>query len=366
MNHLFRTSVIVFSLLTSAGAFAQNTQKLSTSKNNEYGLTYSLPSTTLDITIEVKHTVSTPGEFFNYAKRYLDVDGVIVDPAHEVAVQSVTIVPRGVAQPNDLWLVKFKNGSNVSMTLTESGTPLSINSDNVTLPQATVLPSPREAQPTALEVPEAKQAVTQEMSATSSLSKKAQLAAQRIFELRENRNELLSGSAENMPPDGKALELILNNISAQEAALMAMFTGTVTEYTTVRTFSYTPARSKTEPVVIARLSPVDGLVEADDLSGDPITASLIEISEGKLPVNDKGEPKTFPKGGVAYNVPGSATIEISMNDNIFASKAVDIAQFGVVFGLDPSLFSDKKNPSFVEFSPVTGAIVRLGNVSDEK
>ena len=55
-----------------------------------------------------------------------------------------------------------------------------------------------------------------------------------------------------------------------------------------------------------------------------------------------------------------------MNDNILASKAVDISQFGVVFGLDPSLFSDKKNPSFVEFSPVTGAIVRLGNVSDEK
>ncbi len=248
------------------------------------------------------------------------------------------------------------------MTLTESNLPLSINLDKISLPTTPVLPVAQAATPTALETPEAIQAVTQEMSSTSSLSRKAQLAAQRIFELRETRNDLLSGAAENMPPDGKALELILNNLAAQEAALMAMFTGTTSEYTSVSTITYTPKRGNTDAVVIARLSPTDGLIDADNLSGDPITICLSDVVEGKLPINEKGETKTFPKGGVAYNIPGSATVTISLYDQQLVKAPIEIAQFGVVFGLDPSLFTDKKTPSFVEFSPITGAIIRIGNI----
>ena len=69
-------------------------------------------------------------------------------------------------------------------------------------------------------------------------------------------------------------------------------------------------------------------------------------------------------GGVAYTIPGSATATISIEGRTLASKPLEISQFGVVFGLDPALFSDKKAPSFVEFSPLTGSIVRIGSVSE--
>ncbi len=366
MKTFVSISILAVSLTFGNVAVAQTTQKLSATKANDYGLTYSLPKTVFDITVEARHRVTQPGEFCNYAKRYLDVNDVITEPSHETTVESVTIVPRGVANPKDPWLVKFKSGSNVSMLLSDSNTPLGINVDEVEQAPKTVLPAAKAAAPTPLQTPEAKQAVTQEMSAASSMSKKAQLAAARIFELRETRNELLSGSAENMPPDGKALELILNNLAAQEAALTAMFTGTVSEYTTVRTYSYEPLREKTETTVIARLSPTDGLVEADNLSGDPIELELTDIVTGKLPVNDKGETLPFPKGGVAYNIPGSATIVVSMNGRKLASLPVEIAQFGEVYGMNPSLFTDKKAPTFVEFSPLTGAIVRQGELAPEK
>ncbi len=356
-----------FKLIISAIALAltmpvcgQTTQKLSTGKTNDYGLTYSLPTTVFDITFEVKHTVTAPGEFWNYAKLYLDIDNIIVDATHETSISGVYVNTRGIANPNEAWLSKFKSGANVTMLLTEGDVPLAINLDDITPIKSVSIPSAKQPTPTPLETPEARQAITQEMSAATSLSKKAQLAAQRIFELRETRNELLSGSAETMPPDGKAMELILSNIAAQEAALTAMFTGTVSEYTTVTTITYTPRRDAPTTKIIARLSPTMGLVDADDLSGEPITLSLSDVVEGKIPVNEKGEPKTFPKGGVAYAIPGAASLSISFDGKKLFTHNYDIAQFGFVFGLEPAQFTDKKNPAFVEFSPITGAIVRLG------
>ncbi len=39
-----------------------------------------------------------------------------------------------------------------------------------------------------------------------------------------------------------------------------------------------------------------------------------------------------------------------------------MAQMGVVFGLEPNLFTDKKEPAYVIFDPTTGAIRELGTV----
>jgi hypothetical protein len=40
--------------------------------------------------------------------------------------------------------------------------------------------------------------------------------------------------------------------------------------------------------------------------------------------------------------------------------SIDAAQYGVVFGLDPKLFNDKKAPAYLLLNPVTGAIKELG------
>ncbi|MDE6261942.1 MAG: DUF4831 family protein, partial [Muribaculaceae bacterium] len=36
------------------------------------------------------------------------------------------------------------------------------------------------------------------------------------------------------------------------------------------------------------------------------------------------------------------------------------AQAGVIYGLDPSIFTDKKNPAYVIFDTTTGGIRELG------
>ena len=56
---------------------AQTTQRLAATKANDYALVYSLPTTRLTVTLEAEITVKKPGEFYKYAKKYLDIDNPI-------------------------------------------------------------------------------------------------------------------------------------------------------------------------------------------------------------------------------------------------------------------------------------------------
>lgn len=339
---------------------AQTTQQWNASKTNEYGLVYSLPTTELDITIETRHTRREPGEFYNYARKHLAIDNAIKSASTSVEVVSVTIVPRGVADPENRWQVQFKSGSAVWMLLTPDGRPLTINGSAEAKEAEVVLPIAQAARPTILETEYARQAMTQEMIRSSSMSKRAELAAARIFELRETRSDLLSGQADNPPADGRAMQLVLENLARQEEALTAMFAGTEQTWTTVRTITYSPENKDVENEVVARISPYDGVVDPDNLAGSPLTLTMRVTDMGKLPENEKGEEKKFPKGGVAYQIPGSALFTISYNGKAIASEEISLAQLGVTFGLDPALFSDKKAPSQAVFDPATGGIVLLG------
>lgn len=348
-------------MLATVPAAAQTTQKLTANKLSEYGLIYMLPTTVVNVTLEVQCTHKTPGPFYQYAKKYLG-ELPVVEESKTYALKSVTVTPGAVANEKESYLVQFKSGSTPFMMLDNRNFPLSINADNVELPAVAELPKAVEAAPSVLQTAAARQAVTEEMMQSPSSAKRAELAAARIFELRANRADIIAGRADQMPSDGKAMQLALDNITAQEAALTAMFLGTTQTSTEVRTYSYTPNGNDTQSVIIARVSALDGAVDADDLSGAPVELTLRVTERGELPVNDKGKVKEFPKGGLAYCIPGSAAVSVSYQGEQMAQTAMDIAQYGVVFGLDPNLFTDKKEPAYAIFNPYTGAIREIGSV----
>lgn len=351
------------SLATTLPAAAQTTQKFTASKASDYGITYTLPRTVVDVTVEARFTVRTPGEFYNYARRYLNIDNAVTKPEVSVEVLSAVIDTHGEADDDNRWQMQFKAGATPYAILDGNGALLSLNTDEVADRAPAPLPLAKAAAPTALEGPAARQAMTEDMIKSSSLSMRARLAAQRIFELREMRSDLISGQADNTPPDGHSLQLALDNLGAQEAALTAMFAGTVSTYTAVATKAFVPqAADETYTTTLMRLSPVDGFVGADDLSGEPITLTVTINERATLPINDKGEEKRFPKGGVAYTIPGTATVTVSFRGREIASEQLQLAQAGVTFGLDPALFTDKKAPSRLQLDPATGAIVLLGPV----
>lgn len=351
--------MLACSVAFASAVTAQTTQKFTATKANDYGLVYSLPVTVLDITIEAERVVKKPGEFYKYAKKYLNVDNPVTEPSESWSVKQVVVNARGVADDDKRYLMELKGGFSPFLIMDENNLPLAINYEEVELPESPVLPEPVKPLPTPLETSAARQVVNEEMLQSQSSAKRAELAAQRIYELRQSRNDLITGQADQMPPDGTAMQLVMDQITAQEAALTAMFVGTEQHSTTVRTFTYVPG-DEVKNHVIARVSALDGIVDASDLSGDPVMLTLDITSRGKMPLNDKGEEKEFPKGGVAYCIPGTASLEIDYNGKTFWEGSIDAAQYGITFGLDPKMFTDKKAPAYLLLNPVTGAIKELG------
>ena len=163
--HNLRTAITSMAICAALVTAAQTTRSFTADKTNEYALVYSLPRTVLDITIETVHTATLPGEFSNYAKRYLGITDAITTPSNSVRVKSVTIIPRGIPGGADSrWQVQFKNGSAASMLLTETGIPLAVNTDSIASTNAVTLPVAVDAAPTPLESDAARQAVTQDMT----------------------------------------------------------------------------------------------------------------------------------------------------------------------------------------------------------
>ncbi|MDE6556154.1 MAG: DUF4831 family protein, partial [Duncaniella sp.] len=318
------------------------------------------------ISIAAQQRVLTPGPYANYAGKYLNATPIL-NGSVKWEIVGVIIEETAISDPEERYLVTLKGGGAPYVMLTDRGGFLTSVNTRDAHPLLTSKPTrleAKKAEPTILDLPVARQAVTPEMIQSTSSAKRAELAAAKIYELRTSRNEIISGQADAMPADGAAMQLALDRIAEQEAALTAMFLGTEQTSVEVATFDISlPALTEpgqSERTVVCRLSQLDGLVAADDLSGAPVYCTVTLDRIAQLPVNEKGQTKTFPKGGLAYRIPGAATVAVSYDGRTLDTESIDVAQYGVVFGLDPSLFTDKKSPSYLILNPVTGAISELG------
>ncbi|MGM9842024.1 MAG: DUF4831 family protein [Candidatus Limisoma sp.] len=357
-------SVITLALaaLVATAGQAQQTQKLTATKLNDYGLIYTLPTTHLAVDVKAVKTVRKAGPFYKYAKKYLGVDKVIIADSQTWDIESITVTPFGVADKENEFLMTFKAGAAPFVIVDREGMPLAINKE-VTVEE----PSKSADAPKATgdNQADAVNVFSEDMVAGESTMKRAEAAASKIFELRETRNDLVSGNADKMPPDGASLKLMLDELNRQERILTAMFVGTTTTETVVAQFDYLPADAVSREVIF-RVSDYDGIVDRNDLGGDPVYLTLTVDSRGELPVDEKGEVKRVPKDAVMYCIPGKATVSISYKGKQYAKRSVQVSQFGVQFGLNPKAFVDKKAPAYVEFYPETGAIKDYGVTTPEE
>ncbi|MDE6627792.1 MAG: DUF4831 family protein [Muribaculaceae bacterium] len=353
------TALSALLLASAATAGAQTTQRLSATKANEYAIVYTLPTTQLSVTLEAEITVKRPGEFYKYAKKYLDIDNPITAESRTATLKSAIVTTRGIPDNDERYTVQFKTGTAPYMLLSPGNLPLAVNTDRLPAQDVPQLPEPHKAAPTPLETPAARQVVSEEMMQSQSTAKRAELAAAALFTIRQTRSDLISGQAEQTPPDGKSLQLMLDNLEAQEQAIMAMFAGTTSTSTDVASFVVTPD-DEISRMAVARISPTEGIVDATDLAGDPVYLDLSVTSRGEMPLNEKGVQLPFPKNGLAYRIPGTALITVTYDGDTYFEREEPMAQFGVVYGLAPNSFTDKKAPIFVIFDPATGAILTQG------
>lgn len=338
---------------------AQQTQKFTAAKHNEYGLVYSLPTTHLRIEVEMERTISKAGPYYQYAQRYLSVNKPIVEDSQSWKLKSVSVTAYGVPDEENRYLMQLKGGNGAFLMMTEDGLPLSINREAVeeNVPKR---PAKKKSEPT-ITAEDLVMALPGELLVSESTAKRAQIAAQQIYKIRESRTAFATGEADQMP-DGEALKLIMAQLDEQERALMALFCGRERTETVTKVIDYCPTED-VDREVLFRVSDYDGVVKSDNLGGEPVYISVEITRQGELPVDEKGEAKKLPKNAVMYNIPGQARVTLRYDGHDIFSKEFDVSQFGIDFGLDPSMFTNKKTPNYLLFYPETGAIKEIGTVT---
>lgn len=357
--------MLIAAAATMIPAAAQQTKVLTADKSNEYGLVYTLPLTALHVDLTARHDVALRGPFYQYAAKYLGDSSPVMADTQSWTLQEATVTPYGVADTETRYLMQLKPGSVASITVADNGMLLAINAE-VEAPKAPQTADRPQLTATPHIDPQKEylKYVDQDFIACKSLATQARMLAESLMEVREARISLTRGTADAMPADGRQLELMLNSLREQEEAMTAAFNGIRFSETATRGFEAIPEEGG--QTLICRISNFDGFTDADDLSGTPVYLNIEVTAEGELPVDARGETKKMPKDAVVYNIPGTATVSVTDGRRTYYSNETDFSQFGVSFGLAPTLFSDRKEPYSAIFNPTTGALVEISAENDRQ
>lgn len=318
--------------------------------------TYYLPKTAINITVTAIQTTFTPGELSKYARHYLRLEEVGMKAQTNWKIKSIQLSTEGIPNPEQTYTIRVKDKSIAPLLqLNRKGIIESINKDVIAQPSKKNITVKKQKEEKPLRPSDF---LTEEILTTSSSAKMAEMIAQEIYAIREMRNNILRGQADNIPQDGAALKLILNNLNRQEEALKQFFVGKTT--TSEKTFHYSllPTKSISQEVLF-RFSPYYGIVEADDLSGAPCYIALTDLktvpplSEEALEDRAKGKIR-----GVVYNVPGMAKVRLYTDKQDWITRNLALAQFGNQETLGEKLFN-KKATTKVLFDPTTGALLKI-------
>ena len=345
-------------LLCGAAAFASAQTSVSDYVPGavEDGVVYFLPKTALQVDIEIEKKTYKPGEFARYGERYLGLKDVVAEGGTEWTMKKISLKQRGVPDKEKAYFIKYKdNTSAVLVSLSEEGILQAIN----TRPQAKdrgeredVGGGRQSAKKT-----DVQQYMTQEILMANSTAKKAELIANEIYSIRESRNLFLRGEADNMPGDNESLTIILSKLDEQEKALTELFTGTVEVEDITYTVDVIPEGNlDAEPIF--RFSKAFGVVDSDDLCGEPVYMTVEGADIIPEPAEVEEKKKSNKYEGVIYNIPGMAHVSLFTKDATLIERDVMIAQFGTTEVLTNNLFN-KKTATKVLFDDSNGGLVRI-------
>ena len=315
------------------------------------GMVYFLPKTAVRIVVQVEKTTYTPGEFCKYADRYLRLKDVESEASVDYRITNLRVEPVAMADTTKGFSVKFDPKTvAANIALSDDGVLLAINATPKPVEAAKAFrPAPK---PTMMNP---RQLMSEEILAAGSTAKMAELTAQDIYEIRESRNLLIRGQADNMPKDGEQLKLKLNQLEMQDRALSSLFSGQTTKDTTEQVITIMPDK-EIERELLFRFSKKLGLVDKDDLAGEPYYIRVANLHAVPMPeANDK---KKKQEPGLYINVPGK--MKVTIYDAIEPVNVVELpaGQFGNIELLSGALFN-KRYATHIWMNPISGAVDRL-------
>lgn len=341
----------VAAMLLFAQAKAQTEVVQGVTQGKDFGVVYTLPKTEIIVSVNVTKVRSTPGEFARYAERYLRLLDVTMEKEEYWLLNTITAQSVGTPDSEKSYFIKLRDRTVAPLVeLTKEGLLKSINvpySAETEKVAAQATAAPKSINP--------KELLTEEILTANSTAKMAELTAREIYNIRESRNALVRGQADNMPQDGEQLKLMLNTLELQEKALMQLFVGTTESTNEVVKITVVPGKEYKDEVV-ARFSTKLGVLSTDNLAGEPIYLTLTNMNTVAIP--EATDDKRKDVLGVAYNVPGRGKTTLTFNNAKVFEGELPITQYGIVEYLASSLFN-KNSVIKVIFNPDTGGLVKI-------
>ena len=188
--YIMKKNILMLSaLFLSITAMAQTDVTTGVMRGKDYGVTYMLPKTEIEIVLQATKHTYTPGEFCRYADRYLRLNNVSAEPEEFWTLDKIETRIAGVPDKDNVYFVKMKDKTVAPlMELTEDGIVRSINIPFSGKPAAKT----PEAKATESSI-DPRSFLTEEILMSNSSAKMAELVAKEIYSIRESKNALLRG-----------------------------------------------------------------------------------------------------------------------------------------------------------------------------
>lgn len=316
------------------------------------GTTYYLPKTALRLSLLIEKAEYTPGQFAMYANKYMKKSNIGLESSTTYRIVKIGITAVGMPDTKKEFTLDLEKKVSVSeISRDESGILLAINTPgrSIVAPQAFV-PSPKRS------LLNPKDYMNEDILSAGSVAKMAELTAKDIYDIRESRASLSRGQADYMPKDGAQLRIMMENLDAQEHALLQTFEGVTTKDTTETIINVVPTEEG--QLLAFRFSNKLGLVDADDLAGTPY---YINITADETPTTDTAAEETKEAKdnfGLCVNIPVKIHAVLTAQGRELQRLDTYAGQFGKVEYLSTELFG-KKQTSKITLNPVTGSIEKI-------
>lgn len=347
--------------LTAAG---QNVNRLEKGQTPPDGVViYSLPMTSIHLSVEAVCETYTPGPYSKWAKKYLGID-VPQEASTSYTLSNIRMTPYLEADRSCSYIVNldgFLGEASPASFFEFSSQGLLLLSDESKgkgdswrfpsiAPGTEVLSSEATANLTSTETTLYRTvrnesggydrvAVRQSQVVEKSPEKKAQEAAAMILSLRENRINIITGNTD-ATFSGDALRAAVEEIGRLEEEYMSLFTGTTATSLQQMSFDVVPESGKSEELTVAfRISDTQGLLPPDDVSGRPIVMEITpEDNEDVLytdqiiaevePSKARARHEAALRGNIFYRIPGICTIRVIDGQNLILKSRMPVYQKG--------------------------------------
>ena len=324
-------------------------------KEGESALVYYLPQTELVFEIEYEQITAERGMFYQYSERYLGTKDVVLENSVTYAIKNVQLHTRTKADPARAYTIPLnqKTLANCAVRLNNKGLIESVNCESEVAKTAEQH-KPTDRKQCKADKPSLAIPFLEDQMLSGSIGKMAEGTAKQIYSIRENRLNLLAGEVEHTPADGAAMRLVLSEMDRQEETLTQLFLGKIEKKHIVKTVTIIP-ESDCSDSVIFRFSKHEGLVDSDDMSGEPFSLTIVAHKQDFAPAADAD--KQPAPSAIWQNLAGNADITLTDGEKLLVNKNIPVAQFGVAVPLAQDLFAKRKTQ--VRFDTRTGSVIEI-------